>query len=117
MRIQIASTLFSRMRGLLSERICANGEILMLVPCSSIHTFGMREPIDLAFLDREGTVLKAQRALRSRSFASCKGALCVLERRSDPATGWFRAGEQIKVINGIAKNEDSGELGERGESR
>lgn len=31
--------------------------VLVIDPCRSVHTFGMRFPIDVAFCDRDGVVL------------------------------------------------------------
>ena len=33
------------------------GEGLLLTPCSSVHMYGMRFPLDVAFLDRGGAVV------------------------------------------------------------
>jgi uncharacterized protein len=47
-----------RVQGWLKRDSVASGEGLLLRPCASIHTFGMRFAIDVAFLDKEGVVLK-----------------------------------------------------------
>jgi uncharacterized membrane protein (UPF0127 family) len=39
------------------------GHGLLLSPAGSIHTFFMRMPIDVLYLDRDGTVLRADRAV------------------------------------------------------
>lgn len=36
----------------------------MLAPCSAVHTFFMRFAIDIAFVDREGRILKVARAVK-----------------------------------------------------
>ncbi len=41
----------------------AEGAGLVLEPCSSVHTFGMRFPIDIVFVDREGHVIGLVSAL------------------------------------------------------
>ena len=51
--IQHARTLWARSRGLLGRDGLEAGEGLLLQPCSGIHTFGMRFPIDAVFLDGE----------------------------------------------------------------
>jgi uncharacterized membrane protein (UPF0127 family) len=53
-----ARTPWSRLVGLLSHAHLPEGEGLLIVPCSSVHTFFMRFPIDVAFFDRKGRVLK-----------------------------------------------------------
>lgn len=57
LRVQIANTFISRLIGLLSRKSLADGEALLLVPCASIHTFGMRFSIDVLFLDAKNRVL------------------------------------------------------------
>jgi len=48
----------ARRQGLLGRTGLAEGEALVLAPCSAIHTAFMRFPLDLIFLNRAGTVLK-----------------------------------------------------------
>jgi uncharacterized membrane protein (UPF0127 family) len=49
---------FERVQGWLKRESVAEGEGLLIRPCASIHTLGMRFPIDVAFLDRGGRVVK-----------------------------------------------------------
>lgn len=57
-RVFRADTPWSRMRGLLGRKTLEPGEGLWLVPANSVHTYFMRFPIDVVFLDAECTVLK-----------------------------------------------------------
>jgi len=54
-----AASFGGRLRGLLGRTSFEPGEGLHLEPCNSIHTFFMRFPIDVLFLDREGVVVLA----------------------------------------------------------
>jgi uncharacterized membrane protein (UPF0127 family) len=54
---QVAESMLSRMCGLLLSRPLIAGEGLYLVPCNSIHMFGMRFAIDVIFVDRKGIVV------------------------------------------------------------
>ena len=58
-RVQIARTFFSRGRGLMFVPELPSGEGLIIDPCTSIHTFFMRIPIDVLYMDRSNTVLRA----------------------------------------------------------
>jgi uncharacterized membrane protein (UPF0127 family) len=49
----------ARLRGLLRRAALPEGEALAIEPCTSIHTFFMRFAIDVAFLSREGRVVRA----------------------------------------------------------
>jgi uncharacterized protein len=56
-RILLADSWLARLRGLLGRPEPGPGEGLMLTPCRGVHMFGMRYPIDVAFLDRAGVVV------------------------------------------------------------
>lgn len=60
----IAKTPFKRMVGLLSRNSLEQGEALLIKPCNSIHTFFMRFPIDVAFIDSGGRIIKAIHCMR-----------------------------------------------------
>ena len=55
--VRIARSLKSRLIGLLGTPVLAAGEGLWLSPCTSVHTFFMRYPIDVVFLDAQDRVL------------------------------------------------------------
>jgi len=95
--IRFALTKLSRMIGLLKQDVCADGEVLLLLPCKSVHTFGMKVDIDVAFIDDRGRVLKVAQALPPRRFCSCVAASGVLERRSKVDNPWFETGGVIKL--------------------
>ena len=56
-KVRTAQTFLSRLVGLLGTAAIAEGEGLWIVPCRSVHTLGMRYPIDVAFLDATGVVV------------------------------------------------------------
>lgn len=58
-RIAIADGWWSRFKGLLGRPGLAPGEGLLLQPCRAVHMMGMRFPLDIAFLDQDGTVVAA----------------------------------------------------------
>ncbi len=62
--VEVAATLWSRFMGLMFRRELPEGHGLALTPCSSIHMFFMRIPLDVAFLDREGRVLRVYHGIR-----------------------------------------------------
>jgi uncharacterized membrane protein (UPF0127 family) len=73
------------MRGLLGRRELPQGEGILLRPAGSIHTWFMRFPIDVVFLDREQVVVGIERALPPWRTAKRKGAKAVLELASGEA--------------------------------
>jgi len=56
-KVRTANTFLSRLAGLLGTAEIGEGEGLWIVPCRSVHTLGMRYPIDVAFLDAGGVVV------------------------------------------------------------
>jgi protein-S-isoprenylcysteine O-methyltransferase Ste14/uncharacterized membrane protein (UPF0127 family) len=62
-RLRPAHTHWARLRGLLGRGPLAPGDGLWLRPCRQVHTFGLRDPIDVAFLDEGGRVLHVVEAL------------------------------------------------------
>ncbi len=48
-----ARSLWSRMKGLLGRDSLGPSETMWIAPCSSIHTYFMRFPIDVIFVDRK----------------------------------------------------------------
>lgn len=62
-RVIRADRFLSRLVGLLGRRSLQEGEALLLSPCRSIHTLGMRFAIDALFLDGEGRVQAVLEAL------------------------------------------------------
>lgn len=98
--LDVAAGFFDRARGLFSKRFKA--DVLLIAPCHSIHTFGMNEPIDIAFLSREGKVIEVCEALSPWRMKRCSGAFAVLERRAggkkeDGHLPWFKVGEEISL--------------------
>ena len=57
--LTVAGTVLSRMKGLLGKNSLPVGDGLWIRPCKGIHTFGMKFPIDVVFLDRERRVVAA----------------------------------------------------------
>ena len=62
-RLEVADSGPKRNKGLLGRDGLAPGEGLWIVPCESVHTFFMRFPIDLVYLDRKNTVKKVRSAV------------------------------------------------------
>jgi hypothetical protein len=55
----LANTILKRIKGLLGKTEFPSGQALILKPCNSVHTFFMRFPIDLLFVDADYKVIKA----------------------------------------------------------
>lgn len=78
-RVPVASGFVSRLLGLaLLERERA-GPGLLIPRCGGVHTFGMRFPLDVVFLDDAGREIRRIRAVPSRRGAFERDAAAVLE--------------------------------------
>jgi len=66
-RIGIADTSAKRKTGLLKHAQLEPGEGLWIAPCEAVHTFMMKFPIDVVFLNRKRKILKVRpNMVRSR---------------------------------------------------
>lgn len=81
----VADSFVRRLRGLIGRPPLAEDEALLVRPCGSVHTLGMRYPIDVVYLDGAGLVLRVQAALPPRRFSACRRAAAVLELRASRA--------------------------------
>lgn len=90
--VPVAGSWLARLLGLaLLERSRA-GAGLLIPGCSSVHSFGMRFPLEVVFLDAQLTPISHPRLLPPRRFSSERAAAAVLELPAPPAaTEWPRA--------------------------
>jgi uncharacterized membrane protein (UPF0127 family) len=88
--VGVCDTSRSRRRGLLGITQMATDECILLMPCRSIHTMGMKMPIDVAFLDRDQRVVAVREDMAPGKFLLSRRLFrtrAVLEA----AAGAFRA--------------------------
>ena len=78
-RCAVADGPLTRMRGLLGRSKLAADEGLLLKPGGSVHTFFMRFPIDVVFMDRDGQVTRVVGDLAPWRIAGSRRARAVLE--------------------------------------
>jgi len=93
--LEVADTRSARRRGLLG-RDGIEG-VLLLAPARSVHTVGMRFPIDVAWLDADLTVLRTARLGRHRMTRPVVRARCVLEAEAGSFARWgLQVGDQLE---------------------
>jgi uncharacterized membrane protein (UPF0127 family) len=92
--LEIAQSRSARRRGLLGRDGC---EAALLLPgCRWVHTFGMRFAIDVAFCDRNGTVLRIVRMPPNRMGRPCLGARVAVEASEGSFANWsVRVGDRL----------------------
>jgi len=78
-RLEVADSAPKRSKGLLGRTGLDAGGGLWIVPCESVHTFGMQFPIDLVYLDRKLRIKKLRRAVGPWRISACLTAHSILE--------------------------------------
>jgi uncharacterized protein len=78
-RVEPAFDSTTRNRGLLGRSSLGDDAALILAPCSGIHTFFMRFPIDVVFVARDGRVVKVRRAMPAWRLAIALRSFAVVE--------------------------------------
>ncbi|MFF9023668.1 DUF192 domain-containing protein [Streptomyces eurythermus] len=94
--LEIAASYRARTRGLLGRDTVAGA--MLLSPASGVHTFGMRIPIDVAYLDRRLSVIAVRTMPPGRLGLPRPRARHVLEAAAGAMAGWgVRAGVRVEV--------------------
>lgn len=78
-KLEVAGSGPKRTRGLLGRKGLGRGEGMWIVPCEAVHTFFMRFPIDLIYLDRKHRVKKVRDSVPAWRISGCLSAHSVLE--------------------------------------
>ena len=78
-QLEAAHTGPTRRKGLLGRESLLPGEGLWIAPCESVHTFFMRFPIDLVYLDRENRIKKVRSSVGPWRLSACLTAHSILE--------------------------------------
>jgi uncharacterized membrane protein (UPF0127 family) len=94
--LEVATTRTDKRRGLLG-RDGFDGALL-IEGARSVHTVGMRFPIDVAHLDREGVVLRVCTMPRNRIGLPVRGAASVLEAEAGRFRHWELAPGQVLEV-------------------
>jgi uncharacterized membrane protein (UPF0127 family) len=85
-KCRVGDTPVARLVGLLGTPRLRAGEGLIVRPCSSIHTVGMRWAIACAFVDGSGTVVRVVDPLPPLRFACAHSATAVVEASAGSLT-------------------------------
>ena len=77
--VVLAAGFWDRLQGLLGKPALHEEQGLLLMPCAGVHTWGMRFPLDIVFLDQEQTVLACREGVKPYGLKSRRGAWATLE--------------------------------------
>ena len=109
--LEVQTSFRGRTRGLLG-RDGIDGAIL-LRPARSVHTFRMRFPIDVAFCDRELTVLKVMTLRRNRLTRPVLRAHAVIECEAGMLRRWGVRPGDVLELRGADEEEEPRRLRDR----
>ncbi|KUL34792.1 DUF192 domain-containing protein [Streptomyces regalis] len=99
--VEVASSYRARTKGLLG-RDSVDGAML-LTPASGVHTFRMRIPIDVAYLDRKLNVIAVRTMRPGRLGLPRLRARHVLEAEAGAMAGWgLLVGVRVTVVSSAA---------------
>ncbi len=95
-RLEIASSWWSRLRGLMFREGLDSGTALLIVPCRSVHTHWMKFAIDVVALDRAGRVTAVVREVAPWRFVAPSGDVhAIVEFPAKSAS--VAVGDELKV--------------------
>ncbi len=95
--VDVADTSRKRSVGLLKHDSLPQGHGLWITPCEGIHTFGMKFPIDVLFLNRKKKVVKVRPDMGPWRISLCLRAHSVLELPSGAAAAAeTQSGDQLE---------------------
>jgi uncharacterized protein len=79
-----ADNFFTRLKGLLGKKELPEGQCMLISPCKSVHTFFMKFPIDVVFIDKGFKVVKViKNMVPGRTSPYVKEAWAVIEMPVD----------------------------------
>ena len=97
-RCTVADNPLRRMKGLLGRDGLESGEGLLLRPASAVHTYFMRFPIDVVFLDAALVVVGISDDVDPWRATSRRGAKAVLELRAgESARRGLAVGDRLEL--------------------
>jgi uncharacterized protein len=97
--VRLAKGVWSKFWGLMGRRQLPDGQGLLLKPCTSVHTFFMRFPIDVIFLSKDSRVVKIIPAMKPwRAALGGPGAHSALELNGGTAeSAGLEVGDTLRI--------------------
>lgn len=99
--VTVAGDSAARRRGLLERESLGPDEGLIIAPTFAVHTFGMRFPLDIVFVDRSGLVLATAGDVPPRRIRARWGAFAAVELSAGRCrAAGLSPGEQLSAVPG-----------------
>jgi len=98
-QVRVAKNFYSRLLGLMFLEKMEDFDGLIIESCNSVHTFFMRFPLDLVFLNKNNEVVKVKRNVFPwrMTFPEFKASK-VLEMRASTLPKDIKRGDLLEVI-------------------
>lgn len=98
-QVEIADNFFSRLVGLLGRDKFPEKHAIVLKPCRSIHTYFLRFPIDVVFLNGQGEVIHLISNMQTHSFSPViKKAQKVVELPAGTVKNRINLGDTLIIV-------------------
>jgi len=78
-RSLLANTFWRRLKGLLGTKALPLGVGLIIKPCNSVHTIGMKYSIDVLFVDCNHYIIKKMENMKPGQVSMALGSCYVIE--------------------------------------
>lgn len=103
LKVELADSFLKRFKGLMFRKSMPSDYALLLSPCNAIHTFSMRFPIDVVYLDRDSRVVYIEKSMQPNKVGkTIKSAVQVLELNSGIAEKFdLEPGDTLEIISKV----------------
>jgi uncharacterized membrane protein (UPF0127 family) len=107
--LEVADTGAKRSKGLLGRCGLSPGEGLWIMPCESVHTFGMQFSIDLVYLDKKLRIRKTRSSVPPCRVSACLSARSVIELPAGVIQDTqSMPGDILEIVAGALQGQESG---------
>lgn len=100
LEVELADSFFNRFKGLMLRKSMPQNHALLLSPCNAIHTFSMRFPIDVVYIDAAARVVHVEKSMQPNKIGkTIKSATSVLELNTGMAEKLsLESGDLLEIV-------------------
>lgn len=98
-QVELADNFFKRFKGLMFRKSMPMDYGLLLFRCNAVHTFSMRFPIDVVYLDGDSRIVYIEKSMQPNKIGKAiKNAVNVLELNSGVAEKFnLKPGDVLEI--------------------
>lgn len=100
LKAELANSFFKRFKGLMFRKSMPPNSALLLSPCNAIHTFSMRFPIDVVYIDATARVVHVEKSVQPNKIGkTIKSATSILELNAGMAEKMsLKSGDLLEIV-------------------